>query len=395
MLSGPVNLDNNATTPMAPEVIEAMAEAMRAGYANPASQHEAGRTARRVIERARERIVELLGGQPSGRVPDRLIFTSGGTEANNLALFGLAGVFEQQHAPPHQLVLSPIEHPSVTAATDELARRGWHVGRLAVDPSGRIEPQSLAKAEGENLRIVTAMLGNNETGVLQPVGELAELAVLRGAVLHTDAVQAVGKIDVHFSDLGATTLAFTAHKFHGPLGIGGLLVKGDNPLAPQFFGGFQQAGLRPGTESVPLVVGMLKALELWHAERDERYQRLSNLRNQFEQQICGELPYAEVVGRHAERLPHTSNIAFLGFDRQALFVALDMAGVACSTGSACASGSSEPSPVLVAMGCEEGVIRGSLRFSFGRFSTPQEVAEAARRILLACKNLERAKHLRK
>jgi cysteine desulfurase len=391
----PVYLDNNATTPMAPEVVEAMAEAMRAGCANPASQHEAGRTARRVIERARERIVELLGGETAGRTPDRLIFTSGGTEANNLALFGLAGIAEQHHVGPHQLVVSPIEHPSVSAATDELARQGWQVDRLAVDSSGRILAESLAEVAGENLRIVAAMLGNNETGVLQPVAELAGLAAARGAALHTDAVQAVGKIDVQLGDLGATTLAFTAHKFHGPLGIGGLLVKGDTQLAPQLFGGFQQAGLRPGTESVPLVVGMLTALELWHAERHERHQHLACLRDQFEQQICAELPYAQVVGQGAERLPHTSNIAFVGFDRQALFVALDMACVACSTGSACASGSSEPSPVLMAMGCEEGVIRGSLRFSFGRFSTPQEVAEGARRILLACKNLERAKHLQK
>ncbi|WP_442483508.1 cysteine desulfurase family protein [Aeoliella sp. SH292] len=395
MQQEPVYLDNNATTPIAPEVVEAMAEAMRARYANPASQHEAGRTARRVIERARERIVELLGGQTGGRTPDRLIFTSGGTEANNLALFGLAAIAERHHPGPHQLVVSPIEHPSVTAATDQLAPRGWKVDRLSVDSSGRILPESLAEVAGENLRIVAAMLGNNETGVLQPIAELAGLAAARGAALHTDAVQAVGKIDVQFGELGATTLSFTAHKFHGPLGIGGLLVKGDTQLSPQLFGGFQQAGLRPGTESVPLVVGMLTALELWHAERQERYQHLASLRDQFELQICADLPYARVVGQGAERLPHTSNIAFVGLDRQALFVALDMAGVACSTGSACASGSSEPSPVLMAMGCEEGVIRGSLRFSFGRFSTPQEVADGARRILLACKNLERAKHLQK
>jgi cysteine desulfurase len=395
MQQEPVYLDNNATTPIAPEVVEAMAKAMRARYANPASQHEAGRTARRVIERARERIVELLGGETTGRTPDRLIFTSGGTEANNLALFGLAAIAEQHHTGPHQLLVSPIEHPSVMTVTDQLALRGWQVDRLGVDSNGRILPESLATVAGENLRIVAAMLGNNETGVLQPIAELAGHAAARGAVLHTDAVQGVGKIDVQFSELGATTLAFTAHKIHGPLGIGGLLVKGDTQLAPQLFGGFQQAGLRPGTESVPLVVGMLTALELWSAERQERYQHLASLRDQFEQQICAELPYATVVGQGAERLPHTSNIAFVGLDRQALFVALDMAGVACSTGSACASGSSEPSPVLMAMGCEEGVTRGSLRFSFGRFSTPQEVADGACRILLACKNLERPKHLQK
>lgn len=391
-MQSPIYLDNNATTPMAAEVVDAMAEAMRAGYANPASQHEAGRQARRVLESARERIVELLGGQTGGRQPDRLIFTSGGTEANNLALAGLARMAEEHCGGPLRLLLSPVEHPSIARAADALAVGGWRFDHLEIDPNGVVKPESLEQLLRADTRLVTCMLGNNETGVLQPVTELAAVATSRGAVFHTDAVQAVGKIDVHFRELGASSMSFTAHKLHGPLGIGGLLLRGDTQLAPQLFGGFQQAGLRPGTESVALVVGMLTALELWHAERTDRLERLTSLRDRFEQQVCAEVSYAQVVAAGAERLPHTSNIAFCGLDRQALFLALDMAGLACSTGSACASGSSEPSAVLLAMGCSDEVVRGSLRFSFGAQTTPQEVDEAARRISLSCKHLERQKH---
>lgn len=390
--TSPLYLDHNSTTPVAPEVARAMADAVAQGYANPASQHELGRQARRVVEDARERIAELLGGETGGRRPDRLIFTSGGTEANNLALFGLGPTAATGHGEPDHLVISPIEHPSIAAAAAELARRGARVDRLTVDCDGVVQLESLREVIGPGVRLVSVMLGNNETGALQPIRQLAAALEPQGTPLHTDAVQAVGKIDVHFRDLGATALSFTAHKFYGPLGIGGLLLRGDAELAPQLFGGFQQAGLRPGTESLPLVVGMRAALEAWHAEREQREARLARLRDRFEQLVCGELPYARVIAGAAPRLPHTSNIAFVGLDRQAVFVALDVAGLACSTGSACASGSSEPSPVLVAMGLDEAVIRGSLRFSFGAYTTPREVDESARRILLTCNRLQQAKH---
>jgi cysteine desulfurase len=384
----PIYLDHNATTPMAPQVADAMDRAMRAGYANPASQHELGRRARRTIESARTQIVELLGGETSGRLPDRLIFTSGGTEANNLALLGMA----PGHADGgNRLITSPIEHPSVAAAAEQLARHGWQVDRLGVTPSGVVDADSLQSLLHPHTRLVSVMLGNNETGALQPIAALAAEAGECGVPLHTDAVQAVGKIDVHFRRLGAAAMSFTAHKFHGPVGIGGLLVRGHVDLQPQLFGGFQQAGVRPGTESVPLVVGMQAALELWHAERDARRERLTSLRNRLEQQLTAGRPNTLVVAADAVRLPHTTNIAFVGLDRQALFVALDLEGIACSTGSACASGSSEPSPVLVAMGCGEGVIRGSLRLSLGTGTTPGQIDEAARRILLVCKRLEQQK----
>jgi cysteine desulfurase len=285
-----------------------------------------------------------------------------------------------------------VEHPSIDAAANVLARRGWHVTRLPVDEDGIVaRPAELLPLVEPNFRLMTTMLGNNETGVIQPITALAPFAESCRGVFHTDAVQAVGKIDVHFRALGVHSLSFTAHKFHGPLGIGGLLIRGDTEIAPQLFGGFQQAGLRPGTESAPLVIGLRTALELWKSEQAARRERLERLRDRLEHQICSALADAKVVATGAERLPHTSNISFVGLDRQELFVALDMAGVACSTGSACASGSSEPSPVLVAMGAPEAVIRGSLRFSLGAETTTSDIDEASRRILLICNKLERQK----
>jgi cysteine desulfurase len=235
------------------------------------------------------------------------------------------------------------------------------------------------------------MLGQNETGVLQPVDEAAAICARRGVPLHTDAAQVVGKLPVDFRALGAATMTVAAHKFHGPVGIGALVVRHGVELRPQLFGGFQQGGLRPGTESVALAVGMCRALELWHGESAERPARMRALRDRFEQAILAGWPTAVVIGRDVDRLPQTSQIAFVGLDRQALFMALDQAGVACSTGSACASGSSEPSPVLLAMGCEPAVVASALRFSVGATTTAWDIDEAAHRILACCNDLRRKK----
>jgi cysteine desulfurase len=222
------------------------------------------------------------------------------------------------------------------------------------------------------------------------VAEIASLCAQIGVPCHTDAAQVVGKLPVDFRALGVTALTLAAHKFHGPLGIGVIILRGDAALRPQLFGGFQQAGLRPGTESLALVVGTCRALELWHHERDARALRLAQLRDAFEAEILSGWPRAVVIGHAAARLPHTSNIAFVGLDRQALFMALDQAGVACSTGSACASGSSEPSPAHLAMGLDRSLIASALRFSLGATTSGAEVHQAAGRILKCCNDLGRA-----
>jgi cysteine desulfurase len=235
------------------------------------------------------------------------------------------------------------------------------------------------------------MLANNETGVLQPIHEIAVLCHDAKTLLHTDATQAVGKIPVHFRDLGVHALTATAHKFHGPLGVGVLILRHGVPLTSSLHGGFQQASLRPGTESVALAVGMQTALEAWYRQATDRFERMTVLRDRFECTILGGDPNAVVIAAAAPRLPHTSNIAFVGLDRQALVMALDLAGVAWSTGSACASGSSEPSPTLVAMGLPEEQISSSIRFSLGATTTAEDIDEAARRILNVCNQLRRQK----
>jgi cysteine desulfurase len=389
-MHSPIYLDHNATAPVLPEVVEAMRACYAQPLLNPASQHQLGRQARRVLENTRERIADLLGAGAR----DRIVFTSGGTEANNLAVRGITDAGEGRSSgpgPAGHLIISAIEHPSVAAAADYLARCGWRVDRLGVDRRGVVRVEQLPGLLRSDTRLVALILGHNETGVLQPVGELAAACREHGVPMHTDAAQVVGKLPVDFRALGVATLALAAHKFHGPLGIGALVVREDIDLAPQLFGGTQQGGLRPGTESVALAVGMCRALELWHAERDARLARMTQLRDRLEAKILAGWPAAVVIGADASRLPHVSQIAFVGLDRQALFMALDQAGVICSTGSACASGSSEPSPALVAMGVEEAVIGSALRLSLGAATSTADVDEAVRRILSCCNRLRQQK----
>jgi cysteine desulfurase len=386
----PIYLDHNATTPVLPEVLEAMRACYAEPYLNPSSQHEFGRRARRTLENARERIAELLGAKTTGLDADRLVFTSGGTEANNLALRGLAGR-DGNTRMKGNMIVSAVEHPSIAALAEELLRDGWQVDRLGVDSEGVIRTAELEPLLRPETRLVAAILGQNETGVLQPVKELAAICADHGVPLHTDASQVVGKMPVNFRALGASTMTVAAHKFHGPLGVGCLVVRHGVELQPQLFGGFQQGGMRPGTESVALVMGMCRALELWHANQHDRMTRLRQLRDRFEAAIVAGWPAAVVIGIAAERLPNTSQVAFVGLNRQALFMALDQAGVACSTGSACASGSSEPSPVLRAMACEAAIFESALRFSLGATTTTDEIEQATRRILACCNVLRQRK----
>jgi len=381
-----IYLDHNATTPIAPEVSRAMAECQASIIGNPASQHVAGRKARQMLENAREGIAAILGIDLTSRTPDQLIFTSGGTEANNLALLGSAGA---RHGTPQSchIIISAIEHPSVLGTADELQRGGCQATKLPVDGDGAVDAYALDDLLTADTRLVSVMLANNETGVLQPVREIAQTCKARGGCVHTDAAQVVGKLPVDFRDLGVSLMSLAAHKFHGPPGIGALAVRHGVKLHPQLHGGFQQSGLRPGTENVALAVGMHRALEIWQSEADERIKHMRRLRDRFESKL--RQGYAQLVinGAGATRLPHTSNVAFVGLDRQALFMALDVAGVACSTGSACASGSSEPSPVLQAMGCPKEVVDSSLRFSLGAGTAEAEIDESARLILQACQRL--------
>jgi cysteine desulfurase len=379
-----IYLDNNATTPTDPRVVEAMNACWTAGPLNAASQHQAGRRAERLLEEARETIATILRARLSGAGPDRVIFTSSGTEANNLALFGL------NSRAAGKVIVSSIEHPSVAAAADRLMERGVPVERLRVTQAGTVDESHLHKLlEGSRTRLVSVMLVNNETGVIQPVAPLAKMCRATGVPLHTDAVQAAGKFPVSFRELGVAAMTIAPHKFHGPVGIGALIVRGDVELAPLLVGGAQQLQSRAGTEPVALAAGMARALELWRDAATERFAHMLALRDLLEQRILQGWSEAVILGHEAPRAPHTSNIAFPGIDRQAAFIALDLSGVACSTGSACASGSSEPSPVLLAMGCSEAVVRSSLRFSVSAVNTTEEIEEASRRVLRVLRSLRK------
>ena len=397
-----IYLDHNSTTPTRPEVVEAVARCYAAGYANPASQHQPGQQARRILEDARRRVAEILGADLNCLKPDRLVFTSGGTEANNLAILGIAQAGCLHHEDPlagrlrcGQVIVSSIEHACVLESAEHLLELGWRLDTLPVDRHGVVQIDALecafdsssGKGSGNAPRLVSVMLANHETGVLQPIEQLVAMCRSAGVPLHTDAVAAAGKLPINFRELGVAALSVAAHKFQGPLGIGALIVGHDVSLAPMFFGGHQQEGIRPGTESVALAIGMQTALELWQKEQDEHCRKLTALRNRFESGLKTGRPDVIVHSEAVARLPQTSNIAFPGLEGQILLLALDMAGVACSVGSACASGSTELSPTLRAMGLPNDIVSSSLRFSLGATTTATQIDEAVQRILRVCREL--------
>ncbi len=376
-----IYLDNNATTRIDPGVAECMLRAQQELLGNPASQHWAGQHARRMLEDARDSVAGALGARTSGSEADRLIFTSGGTESNNLALLGIAGVS------PGVVITSAVEHPSVRETYSTLRRLGHRVVELPVDSSGVVAPGKLADLLTPDTRLVSVMLANNETGVLQPIDELAAICRDAAVPLHTDAVQATGKVKFRFEDLGVTAMTVSAHKFHGPVGVGALVARQTVTLQPIHFGGFQQLGARPGTEAVALAVGMARALREWEQHAESRATTLRLRRDQLEESLISSEPGLRIHGREARRAPQTSCISFPGVDRQEMAMALDLAGVACATGSACASGSSEPSHVLQAMGLAEAAIQSALRFSVSHLTSEVEIEQAASRIVLIYRNL--------
>jgi cysteine desulfurase len=363
-----IYLDNNATTPLLPAVAEAMRPFLTDVYGNPASAHQAGRRARRALEDAREQAAALLDAHP-----DELIFTSGATEANNLALFGLSG------SPPARLLASPVEHPSVAEPLRQLGATGFHVEWLPVSGEGHVAADAFAAHVRDDTRLVSVQFANHETGTVQPVRSLVE-CMGRRAAFHCDAVQAVGKLPLRFHELGVDALTLSAHKFHGPPGLGAMLLRRGVKLSPRTWGGHQQQGRRPGTEPVALAVGLAAALAAAHDEIESRRGKVLRLREQFLTRIQREAAPVVVNGAGAGGMPHTLNVSFPGTKADALLMNLDLAGVACSTGSACSSGSLLPSPVLQAMGVPDAVLHSAMRFSFSFLLTEAETDEAARRV---------------
>jgi cysteine desulfurase len=368
-------LDNNSTTPLLPAVADAMRPFLGGVYGNPSSAHRLGRQARQALEDAREQVAALLD-----TFPDEVFFTSGATEANNLAIRSQeSGVRSQQN----HLIASPIEHPSVLEPLRHLAQNGHALSWLGVDTTGVVRVEELPALLRDDTGLVAVMLANHETGAIQPVRAVVDAC---GEVpVHCDAVQAVGKIAVHFHDLGVTSLALSAHKFHGPKGVGALLVRRGTRLTPLLRGGHQQHGLRPGTEPVAAIVGLAAALALADRDRASRLAHVRALRRRF---LTGLDEAAPVLNGPAEDgIPHTLNLSFPGLKADLLLMSLDLAGVCCSTGSACSSGSLLPSPVLQAMNVPDDRLRSALRFSLSPLLSEADIDEAAARICRVVKRL--------
>lgn len=369
-----IYLDYNASTPCDPRVVEVMLPFFAEVFANPSSRsHRSGRAAFFALEESRTAIAGFLGARSATEV----VFTSGATEANNLALIGAARSLQ---ARGRHLVTQKTEHPSVLEVLRALRRDGWSLTEIGVDAEGRVSLDQLESVIREDTVLISLMLANNETGTLQPVHKAAELAHERGVLLHCDAAQGSGKIDVDVKALQADLLSLSGHKVYGPKGIGALYIRRGKPpfeISPHTYGGGHEGGLRSGTPNVPAVVGLARALEIAKAELTTDQARISALRDRLEGSIVDRVE-ARVNGSVEDRLPGTSNISFPGIDGNALLASLP--DLAVSSGSACTSSHPEASPVLVAMGLKPELAKGSLRLSLGRFSTEQEVDRAADRI---------------
>ncbi len=355
-------MDANATTPVLPEVVEAMRPFWTEAFGNASSIHQPGQQARAAVERARESVAGMLGCRAA-----EVVFTSGGTESDNLALFGIL-------APGDHLVTSSMEHSAVLHAAHALARRGIEVTFLPSSPEGVVEVSALESALRPNTKLVSVMLANNETGVIQPIRELADLTHAAGVLFHADAVQAAGKLALDVKALGCDLLSLSGHKMYAPQGVGALFVRRNVRLRPIFFGGNHERGRRAGTENVAGIVGLGKAAELareWLANGEQ--QSLAALRDHLEQGIQTQVEEAGVNGAGAARVCNTSNMFFDHVEAEALVIALDLKGLAVSGGSACQSGATEPSHVLTAMGLSPARARASVRFSLNRMTSDDEV----------------------
>lgn len=378
-----IYLDHAATTPVLPEVAAEVARAMGEVWANPSSVHAEGRAARVLVERARRQVAALIGAEP-----EEIVFTSGGTEADNLAVQGVARALADRG---DHVVTTAVEHRAVLDACRALERDGFRVTYLSVDAAGRVDPDDVRRALDGRTVLVSVMLANNETGTLQPVREIAAICRERGVLVHTDAVQAVGLLDVDVNRLGVDLLTLSGHKLYAPKGVGALYVRRGvrRHLRPLLYGGGQEGRLRPGTENVPGIAGLGKAAERALAEREALAARLRSWRDRLERLLLERIPGARVNGHPVERLPGHLNVVIPEVDPDALLIGLDLAGIAASNGSACSAGSIEPSHVLLAMGLPPRLARGALRLSLGRLNREEHVDEAAERIAAAVARLRR------
>jgi cysteine desulfurase len=382
-----VYLDNSATTPVDGRVVEAMLPYLTEKYGNASSVHFFGQEARAAVDRARREVAALANARPN-----EIVFLSGGTEANNLAIRGVAEAFE---AHGRHIITSQIEHSSVRGICDALEKRGWEITRLPVYDDGIVRAEDVRAAVRPDTILITVMLANNEIGTIQPISEIGALVREERAQgnrhlwLHTDAVQAAGRMPLDVETLGCDLLSMSAHKLYAPKGVGALFVRRGVRLVTQNVGGHQERERRAGTESVAGIVAFGTAARLALEELDARTTHLRHLRDQFESGIAERVEDIVLNGNHERRLPHLSNISFRFIEGEGLLINLDLQGVAVSTGSACSSGSLEPSPVIRAIGRDDELARGSIRFSFGKDNSVEDVDYVLEVLPRAVANLRR------
>ena len=357
-------LDNNATTRVDPRVVAAMVPILSVQYGNPSSAHYFGTQVAMQIEEARTNVAGLIGARAS-----EIVFTSGGTEADNAALRGvLAARPSRRH-----VIISAVEHHAIFEPCEQFEREGLEVTFVGVDGAGRLDLDQLADSLRDDTALVSIMLANNETGVILPINQVSEIAKQHGVLVHTDAVNALGKMSVNVDDLGVDLLSLSAHKFHGPKGAGALYIRRGTPFRPSQIGGAQERGRRGGTLNAPGIIGMGAACAILRELGTETMEKCRVLRDRLEAELTERFPDVHICGAQAERLPNTACICFPGLSSEAILLLLSEAGVCVSSGSACSSGSLEPSHVLVAMGIDPQVAQGEIRFSLGRFNTDADI----------------------
>ena len=370
-VEGTVYLDHAGTTPLDSKVLEAMVPYFTQHFGNPSSLHSVGQEARYALDEARERVAGVLNCRPR-----EIVFTAGGTESDNAAIHGVATAL---HETGNHIVTSSVEHHAVLHACQYLESQGFEVTYLSVDADGMVQPEAVYNAINERTTLVTIMYGNNEVGTINPISEIAKSVnrraeeLSRTIVFHTDAVQAAGYLSLDVAELGVDLLSLSGHKFHGPKGTGVLYMKRGSPYLPLIHGGGQERERRSGTENIPGIIGLSVALEAADTVREETSQRCAALRDRIIDSVLQQIPGSRLNGHATQRLPNNANFSFTGVEGEPILLGLDMAGIAASSGSACSSGSLEPSHVLLALGQSAEIARGSLRLTLGRDNTEDEV----------------------
>ncbi len=361
-------LDYNSTTPVDRRVLDAMLPYLAASFGNASSIHSAGQHARAAVDAARESVAALIGAKPA-----EIVFTSGGTEADNLALFGVVAASSK---PRKRVITTSIEHHAVLNSCQHLESQGIEVSYVPVGSDGVVDPADVRRALAPDTILISVMHANNEIGTIQPIEEIGRVAAEADVYFHSDAVQSAGKLLLDVNRLGVDLLSLSAHKIYGPKGVGALYVRAGTALAPQFFGGHHERDRRPGTENVAGIVGLGKAADLARALLNEDVARIAALRDRLENALLDSISMIRVNGDTKRRVANTTNLTFAAAGGEALLIALDLQGIACSTGAACSSGAVEPSHVLTAIGLSHDEARSSLRFSLGRPTNAEEINEA-------------------